>query len=128
MFISEKHFRNDFFEFKIEKGILRCTYTCDELTLEVVQIMYEARTQIMQGKRYKTIADARRTKKMSKEARDFMAGKDTPQEFIAGALLVSNNIQKMVGNMLLYFNRFAFPFRIFTDEKSALQWLRKIKE
>jgi hypothetical protein len=128
MFLSEDHFRDDFFDLKLENDLFIGRYLCSHVTLDIVKTIYEARIKIAKGRRCRAFLDATLVKKVDKEAREFLAGKDNPDELIAGAIVIKSNVQKTMGNLYIYFNKLPIPTRIFTNEKTALRWLRKVKK
>ena len=61
----------------------------------------------------------------SKEARAFYDDPENGGYVTCSALLCASAYQKILGNFAFLFSPHDVPRRIFTDEASALEWLRK---
>lgn len=90
--------------------------------LEYAQACVSERLAFIDGKAYPSLFDITRIKQSTKEARDFMAneGNDLVS---ASAILIGSPMLKMTANFYIMVNKPKNPTRMFTDRKSALEWL-----
>jgi hypothetical protein len=58
--------------------------------------------------------------------REYYASKEALEGCAAMAMLVASSTSRMIGNFFLTMNAPAVPCRMFTDEKEAVGWLRKL--
>lgn len=110
-------------ELFVEGGILHCIYKeVDMVDLEYAQACVSERLAFIGGKAYPSLFDITRIKQSTKEARDFMAneGNDLVS---ASAILIGSPMLKMTANFYIMVNKPKNPTRMFTDRKSALEWL-----
>ena len=70
------------------------------------------------------LIDIRQLKSITKEAREYYASKETAQYGTAVALLLSSPATKVIGNFFIRFNKPTLPFKIFTSENEAVDWLK----
>jgi hypothetical protein len=74
------------------------------------------------GARLPVLADIRKWKSMTRDARTFYG--NATDSFSALALLVSSPATRMTANFFIGVNRPNVPTQMFTDEAEALRWLR----
>ena len=73
------------------------------------------------GSTYPHLFDIRKVRKMSKEARDFIA---QDNELISvSAMLVSSSVVKMIANFFVQVNPPKIRTKAFTDKNQACRWL-----
>jgi hypothetical protein len=75
------------------------------------------------GARLPVLADIRKWKSMTRDARTFYGG--ATDTFSALALLVSSPATRMTANFFMGLNRPNVPTQMFNDEAEALRWLRR---
>jgi hypothetical protein len=75
------------------------------------------------GKKVPVLADIRKLKSMTREARKHYAV--ATMAVTAIALLASSPATQMIANFFLGLNRPNVPTQMFTDEEKALTWLRR---
>ena len=68
--------------------------------------------------------DISKLRTMSREARAFFMKPEHTEILHAVALLIGSPLSRAIGNIFLGLNRPVTPTRLFTDEESALVWLR----
>ncbi|HLG03232.1 MAG TPA: STAS/SEC14 domain-containing protein [Bacteroidia bacterium] len=109
----------------IEGGILCCVYA-DKLSidLEVAKKCVADRIAFVEGRSYACMIDMRGIHMVSKEARDYFADEGSTL-ITAGALIIGNPLTRMLGNIFLQVSKPKVPLRLFSDEKNAMQWLKK---
>lgn len=64
----------------------------------------------------------------NREARAYMAGKETGDVVQASAFLIGSPVSKVVGNFFMSVNKPLFPIRMFTSEAEAVEWLKGFLE
>ena len=114
-------------ELFVEDGILHCIYKeVDMVDLAYAQACVSERLAFTGDKTYPSLFDITRIKQSTKEARDFMAneGNDLVS---ASAILIGSPMLKMTANFYIMVNKPVNPTRMFTDRKSALEWLSQFK-
>ena len=74
------------------------------------------------GARLPVLADIRKWKSMTRDARTFYG--NATDTFSALALLVSSPATRMTANFFIGLNRPNVPTQMFNDEAEALRWLR----
>lgn len=75
-----------------------------------------------------SIVDLSPIKSVSKEARNFYAGKEFSDCYTAVALITRTTISRVIGNFFLGINKPLFPVRLFNDKESAIKWLLTFKK
>jgi hypothetical protein len=61
---------------------------------------------------------------VAREARQYYSGKEAAQTVRAVGLLVTSPLSRLIGNFFMVINKPPVPFRLFTSETEALEWLR----
>lgn len=108
----------------IEPRIIRvCLAEGIEIELEDAKAMISAAVDLAKGDDYVTVFDARKHGTISKEAREEFA---VSPKRIGAAVLVDSLSNRLMGNFFIQFHKPLFPTRVFSDEASALVWLRVI--
>ena len=107
-------------------GIVRAVMFPDiEETLDTAKENIEAGVRISGGTKRPLLLDMSNIKSMNKEARDYYARGDEREGCeSAVALLVRSALSRMIGNFFMGLNKTNLPTRLFTDEDSAMAWLR----
>jgi hypothetical protein len=77
------------------------------------------------GRRRPFLVDISRAKTLEPEVRHFYTGERLLEGFLAMGLLVeASPFGRMMGNIYFRVAKPGIPTRLFTDQESALQWLR----
>jgi hypothetical protein len=71
------------------------------------------------------LMDIRTAAGLERDARTFYAGRDAAKVLRATALLIGSPLSRALGNFFLGLNKPHMPTRLFTDEESAMAWLRE---
>jgi hypothetical protein len=95
-----------------------------EETLEDVKEIIKAGLKHTKGVKILAINDIRNAKSITREAREFYAGKETAKLLTAIALLVGSPVSRSLGNFYISVNRPICPTRLFTSEQKAIKWLK----
>ena len=118
---------NDKFQMWIEDGVCYIVVLTDSFTLEMAKECVRERMRISGGKSYPMLSDSRNVVDFEKEAREYLALNDHVLNLNAGAILIKNQLQKILGNFFLFINKPPVPTRLFTDSEEALVWLDQFK-
>lgn len=89
---------------------------------EVARYMEHIR-QVSAGKPRPLLIEISRLRVASKEVRDEYDRQKADQLATAMALVTTSAVSKMIGNMLVGFNKSKIPFKLFTDAAKAREWL-----
>lgn len=99
---------------------------------EVLQSLDDARANIeacfcvASNRRSRLLVDIRQAALITAEVRHFYSGENLTQWFSALGLLVdASPVGRVMGNLYIRIARPGLPTRIFTDEDTAMIWLRK---
>ncbi|GAB3199865.1 hypothetical protein GCM10027293_19750 [Pontibacter aydingkolensis] len=112
----------------IVDGILHFRYkNIENLDLEVAKQCVKDRLEFTGEKDYPCLIDAITIKHFTKEARDYFANEGN-KGIIASAILSSSTVIKMMANFYVMVNKPVNPTRLFTEKKSALEWLEQYKK
>jgi hypothetical protein len=60
-------------------------------------------------------------------ARAYMASRPAQQFLSAGAILINNEIHRLLMNLWLKIDKPYIPTKSFTDKEKALEWLKSFK-
>lgn len=116
---------NDEITIELENGIVTGIFKPEFCDLETVQRLVEYRLNATKRKAYPTIANIITIKKITKEARDFLASKEGCAGITVFAILINSPIGSMIGNFWMRINKPLVPTRIFTKEEDAKKWLKQ---
>ena len=97
--------------------------TSAPFTLDLARATITDLIALTGGKRIPIVADIRRSKGMTAEARAFF-GKPNPP-YSALAILADSPVTRMIANFFIGLNRPSVPTQIFTDEEKARAWSRR---
>jgi hypothetical protein len=67
-------------------------------------------------------------RRMTKEARDYLASKEGVEKLIAGAIIVGSPVGSFIGNWYLSISKPLIPSRAFTKKEAALKWLLQFRK
>lgn len=121
------YFLNMHWKMWIEDGVLRGKVFADTLTLNMVETGVRERVRLCRGTAFPVLSDIRKIKHVDKEARAFLAKSESTVLISAGAFLVNNQLQKVMGNFFILIDKPEIPTRLFTNEAEALAWLQQFK-
>lgn len=125
--MNTDYFLNMHWKMWIEDDVLRGKVFADTLTLNIVETGVSERVRLCRGTAFPVLSDIRRIKHVDKEARAYLAKSESTVFIRAGAFLVSNQLQKLLGNFFILIDKPEIPTRLFTDEAEALAWLQQFK-
>ena len=125
--LNSSNFKSNNFEMWVEDGIFHVVILTDYVTLDIAEECVKQRMRITQGKSYPMLSDSRKVVHFEKEARKFLALNENVANLNAGAILIENQLQKILGNFFLHVNKPGVPARMFTEKEKALSWLEHFK-
>lgn len=89
----------------------------------------EAREQLnimrkpARGRRLPALAEIRKIKSTSREARQFY-GCEEYAKIVCAAAIIASPVSQVIGNFYLDLNRGVYPLKLFLSEDLALDWLK----
>lgn len=121
-------FKNHNFEIWFQDGIFNIKILQNIFDLEMAKECVRLRIKFTAPNSYPMISDSRCVKDFIKEAREYLADEKNTQYLSAGAILVQNRSQRIIGNFFLQINKPSIPSKIFVDRMEALKWLESYKD
>lgn len=79
------------------------------------------------GKPCPMLVDTREINSISKEARDHFSMRDRKGYVNSIAILIASPVSRIIGNFFMGLNKPTVPTKLFTEEETALKWLRTFK-
>lgn len=115
-------------EIILEKdGILRTKiFEGVEIGLRDVQEYYAFTQKLTGGKKALVLIDGRAAFSITEEARAY-AAEQANRTRVATALIVNSAAARMLYNLYIQINKPQTPTRMFTDERTAIEWLKTFK-
>jgi hypothetical protein len=113
-----------------EEGIIHCVYTDSaeaEMSIEVAEACVQKRIAFSEGISYPCLFDITHIKPVNKEVREYFATEGA-KLIKAGAIITKSLFTKMLANIFLSINKPQIPIKLFSDEASAIKWLKKYVE
>ncbi|MBD0254405.1 MAG: STAS/SEC14 domain-containing protein [Cytophagales bacterium] len=111
----------------LDNGVFRAKIFSETLDLSIAETGVRERLRICRNNPVPMLSDLRRIKHVDKEARAFLAKPESTVLISAGAFLVNNQLQRVLGNFFILIDKPEIPTRLFTDEAQALAWLQQFK-
>ncbi len=87
--------------------------------------MRKKAVQLVGDKKFAILFDANHRGHITPEARELFASKEYTDVRIAAAIVTNSLANKIIGNFFIKFNKPVTPTRIFSDQDSAVVWLRE---
>ncbi|UTW62255.1 hypothetical protein KFE98_19990 [bacterium SCSIO 12741] len=109
-----------------DQGIIHMTFTQNsKITLSDAQEIFRVRRELEPNRsKQLLLLDMRATPGANREARFYSKKKEVIDTTQAMAMIVENYSSQILGNFFLGFIRGDYPVRLFTDEESAVKWLK----
>jgi uncharacterized Fe-S cluster-containing protein len=129
MFNSHNHFETKCAKFSLlEDGILSIQLLANsEIDISESKLMQKLSLEITRGEKFVALIDAREAFFVSKESREWGSTAEAQKNMVAQAIVVNSLANRLIGNFIIQFHKPIAKTRLFSDEKSALQWLRDQK-
>ena len=96
--------------------------------VEECREMIKIATRLANNKPYVLLSDARVYFTITPEGRKITADKKEAPLLKANAVIINNLPTRLIANFFGNFNKPHFKFKVFTNEKKAVQWLRAAAE
>lgn len=125
--MNTDYFLNMHWKLWIDNGVFHVKAVTDKLDLFTVQSGLDERVRMSAGIAFPMLSDLRKIKHVDKEARAFLAKPESTVLISAGAFLVNNQLQKLLGNFFILIDKPEIPTRLFTNESEAMAWLQQFK-
>ena len=90
-----------------------------------VREMREVYLRFSKNNAFAILLDATNNFTPTQDARKLLASKEYAEKRIAAAFVTKTLANKIFGNFFINFNKPHSPTKLFTDEESALAWLRE---
>lgn len=97
-------------------------------TVETAREAVKAAVEAFGAKKRPVLIDIREIKSVTREARMFHASEEAGRTGLAVGLVVGSLVTKMIGNFFMNINKPVLPFRMFTSESDAVEWLKHFSE
>lgn len=122
---SNRFLENKYMRIWEDDGILVCKFADGlEMDLDIAKACVGLRLEYSRGESFALLVNMKGMKSATKEAREYMSNEGSRQ-VLAGALLISSPVSRVLGNVFLSLNRPQVATRLFTTERSAVEWLKK---
>ena len=117
----------DYVKMVLKKGIFYMYYkSLKQLDLNIAKAIVKERLAFVDGESYPSLFDIQKVEHSTKDARDYMADEGNDL-VLASAIMVGSPVLRMMANFFIMVNKPKNPTRMFTDEKSAVEWLEQFK-
>lgn len=122
-------FTNDKFEITSSgNSILRIKiFNEAEIGLADAEIMHENLHKLSGGNKFYVLLVTEGQFTSTPEARALVGGKEYSSSRIASAFVVNSIANRLVGNFFIQFHKPVNPTKLFSDEVSAMEWLKEQK-
>jgi len=123
--ITSKETEEAFLELRSD-GILRVVFK-DDLVLDVPiqEKLLSHYEEICAGKKYGFLFEAMDNVTITKEARDNSKKLENRAPSIATAVIANSLPYRLIANFYMKFNKPKIPFKIFSKQEDAIQWLNE---
>jgi hypothetical protein len=115
------------FKMWIEEDIFQAEVLSETFTLAMAEECIRVRREMTQCQTLPIFSDSRRVKDFEKDARQYLASDENTKYVSAGAILISSQLQKIIGNFFLFINRPNVPSKLFNEKNEAIAWLNEYK-
>lgn len=87
----------------------------------------DAKNAYVKQEPYVVLFVAPKTGNISRKARELAASEIVTKNAICKAIVANGKVGKIVGNFFVSFQKPNIPIKVFSNEESALEWIKKIK-
>lgn len=111
------------------EGILRLvTKPQTRSTFETVKEEHLAIKQLIGDRPVAMLTDIRNMISATPEARAYTNSPELAKTYLAVGLLVGSVFSRVIGSFIIGINKPDYPVKLFTDETSAVKWLKQFSE
>ena len=108
--------------------IIQSYYENTELTLEDAKADFKSYPSLCDGFKLPVLIEMENIKSVEREARAYYSSKEATNYITAAALLITNPVNRIIGNFYMGMNKTIFPLRLFTEKEKAIGWLKKYSD
>lgn len=123
--INEEIYEDDFIEIKINNGIMFGRFKVDYITYDIAVNAVKQRCLFSKTKEYPFIIHIESVKKITKEARDYLASEEGCKRVTHSAIIVNNYITKIIGNFFISISKPIIPTKLFNNKEDAISWISR---
>jgi hypothetical protein len=126
--MKERYLENDYAEIWFENGIVHIVYKpgC-VLNINNIKLIVEGRLKVSAGTKGPILIDLRNVVSSDNATRSYLATPEAEKYLSAGAMLITNEIQRLLMNLYFKIDKPNLPARVFTNREKALEWLEQFK-
>jgi hypothetical protein len=112
---------------EVDQNVIYGTYKTEAINIEIAMKSVRLRLKSFPCHNQKVVIDARNVKKVSKEARDYLASEAGYARVAAAAMVVEHSIAAQIVNFWLKISKPVVPSKMFARESYAVDWIRSIE-
>lgn len=128
MILKENHIVTDIYEVWMQDGIICTKYTEPVVVdYELSSKVLEVRNILCDGRPYPILADSRKVKYYTKEARAHHATEEYSKYIKAAGIVINSHALAIIYNFFIKFNGPKYPVKAFSKKRDAIIWLSKFK-
>jgi hypothetical protein len=126
--MKDRYLENDYAEIWVEDGIVHIVYKpgCI-LNINNIKPIVQDRIKVSNEMVSPILIDLRNLVSSDNATRAYLATPEAEKYLSAGAMLISNEIQKLLMNLYLKIDVPKLPAKVFTNKEKALEWLNQFK-
>lgn len=107
-----------------ETGLFRWNFLPKaDINLDNAEEGYRIVKDVLNSKKVPVLVDMRGARKIDKPSRDYYKNNAT-EYFVAGAIIISSPLSKIIANFFLGLNRPPMPMKIVNSEEEGVRWLK----
>ena len=127
--MKESYFENDYIQLWIEDGIVYEVFkpNSKSLDLENAKIVVRDRLKVSNQVSRPLFVDLCNLLSADMDARKYMAKGEALHYLNATAILVKNQLSKLLAEIYIRINKPAIPTKFFSNKNEAIHWLEKYK-
>ena len=109
-----------------ENGILIQKYRKNtDLTLKDAISDFKVYANLCDGRKLPVLIEMENVRSVERDARNYYSSQEATKYITAAALLITNPVNRIIGNFYMGLNKTVFPFRLFTHKDKAIGWLKE---
>ncbi len=126
--MNDRYLENEYAEIWFENGIVHIVYKpgC-VLNINNIKPIVQDRLKVSAGTKSPILIDLRNVVSSDNATRSYLATEEAERYLNAGAMLITNEIQRLLMNLYLKIDKPNLPARVFTNREKALEWLEQFK-
>ena len=126
--MKDRYLENEYAEIWFEDGIVHIVYKAGcILNINNIKPIVQDRIKVSNGMISPILIDLRNLVSSDNATRAYLATPEAEKYLSAGAMLINNEIQKLLMNLYLKIDVPKLPAKVFTNEEKAMVWLSQFK-